>query len=167
MCGLRLEQEFFFDLKGWLLLPGVLTAAEIEAIKAHLYDGGDGFHGPAQALLDHPAVVEVLNDTLSEREPAEEYYNYGIALLNARNVPEARGALEKALEMAPGSDHVHYALALAMALSGDLNGAYENLKRSIELEPRNRQAARQDPDFGGVINQPPFNMLLQNDKKTW
>jgi hypothetical protein len=70
------EQKFLFDLKGWLLLPAVLNETEIEAIKAHLYAGGDGFSGPAQELLDHPAVVEILNETLSEREPAEDHYNF-------------------------------------------------------------------------------------------
>ena len=27
------EQKFLFDVKGWLLLPGVLAAAEIDAVK--------------------------------------------------------------------------------------------------------------------------------------
>src|ERR1019366_789010 len=49
---------------------------------------------------------------------AEEYYTYGVALLNARNVAEARTNLEKALAIAPGSEHIHYALALAQALAG-------------------------------------------------
>jgi hypothetical protein len=70
------EQRFLFDVRGWLLLPGVLAEAEIAAIKAHLYAGGNGFTGPAQELLDHPAVVDILNETLSEREPAEDYYNF-------------------------------------------------------------------------------------------
>ena len=43
-----------------------------------------------------------------------------MALINARNFAEARTHLEKALAIAPGSDHIHYALALAQALSGDL-----------------------------------------------
>ena len=49
---------------------------------------------------------------------AEDYYNYGVALINARKIGEARTHLEKALQMAPGTDHIHYALALAQALSG-------------------------------------------------
>jgi len=64
-------QKFFFDLKGWLLVPGVLSDAEIEALKAHLYAGGDGYTGPAQELLDHPVVVDILNEILSTREPNE------------------------------------------------------------------------------------------------
>src|SRR5215472_7394868 len=51
---------------------------------------------------------------------AEDHYNYGVALINSRNIGEARAHLERALEMAPGSDHIHYALALAQALSGDV-----------------------------------------------
>jgi len=98
---------------------------------------------------------------------AEDYYNYGIALINSRNIPEARTHLEKALSMAPGTDHIHYALALAQALGGDATNAYENLKRAIELEPRNRIMARQDADFAPLANQAPFDMLLYPEKKGW
>jgi tetratricopeptide (TPR) repeat protein len=98
---------------------------------------------------------------------AEDYYNYGVALINARNIAEARTHLEKALAMAPGTDHIHFALALAQALSGDSTNAYENLKRAIELEPRNRIMARQDADFAPLANQPPFDILLYPEKKGW
>jgi tetratricopeptide (TPR) repeat protein len=98
---------------------------------------------------------------------AEDYYNYGIALLNARKVGEARTHLDKALQMAPGMDHIHYALALAQALSGDVASAHENLKRAIDLEPRNRILARQDTDFAPLAHQPPFDVLLYPEKKTW
>jgi tetratricopeptide (TPR) repeat protein len=98
---------------------------------------------------------------------AEECYNYGVALINARNLPEARTHLEKALAIAPGSDHIHYALALAQALSGDLAGAHENLRRAIELEPRNRLIARQDADFAPLANQSIFRSLLYPEKKAW
>lgn len=97
---------------------------------------------------------------------AEEYYNYGIALINARNVVEARIHLEKALQIEPGADHIHYALALAQALSGDVTNAYDNLRRAIELEPRNRILARQDADFGPLAHQPPFDALLYPEKKS-
>jgi tetratricopeptide (TPR) repeat protein len=98
---------------------------------------------------------------------AEDYYNYGVALINSRNLPEARTHLEKALEMSPAADHVHYALALAQALSGDLVNAQQNLKRAIELEPRNRLIARQDADFAPLANQPPFDALIYPEKKSW
>ena len=98
---------------------------------------------------------------------AEEHYNYGVAMLNTRNVVEARTHLEQALQMSPGADHIHYALALAQALDGDLANAHENLRRAIELEPRNRIMARQDTDFAPLANQPPFDALIYPEKKGW
>jgi tetratricopeptide (TPR) repeat protein len=97
----------------------------------------------------------------------EDYYNYGVALINSRNLPEARAHLEKALEMSPAADHVHYALALAQALSGDASNAQIHLKRAIELEPRNRLIARQDADFAPLANQPPYDALIYPEKKSW
>ena len=98
---------------------------------------------------------------------AEDYYTYGVAQLNARNVAEARAHLQRALQLAPGADHIYYALALAQALGGDLAGAYENMKRAIELDPRNRIMARQDADFAPLANQPPFDVLLYPERKGW
>jgi tetratricopeptide (TPR) repeat protein len=89
---------------------------------------------------------------------AEDHYNYGVAMINARRIAEARSHLERALEMAPGRDHIHYALALAQALGGDPASAYENLKRAIELE---------DADFAPLANQPPFDVLIYPEKKGW
>ena len=98
---------------------------------------------------------------------AEDYYTYGVAEINARNVAEARAHLEQALQLAPAADHIYYALALAQALGGDLAGAHENLKRAIELEPRNRIMARHDADFAPLANQPPFDVLLYPERKGW
>jgi tetratricopeptide (TPR) repeat protein len=98
---------------------------------------------------------------------AEDHYNYGIAMINVRKIAEARSHLEQALQMAPGTDHIHYALALAQALAGDVGNAHENLRKAIELEPRNRIMARQDADFAPLANQPPFDTLLYPEKKGW
>jgi tetratricopeptide (TPR) repeat protein len=100
-------------------------------------------------------------------DSAEDYYTYGVALINARNLAAAQEHLQKALVMAPDSDHVHYALALSKALSGSLDAAYEHLKRAIDLDPRNRIAARQDADFAPFANQPPLDALLYPDKRGW
>ena len=108
-----------------------------------------------------------LQQTTVNLDSAEDHYNYGIALINSRNVAEARTHLEKALEIAPASDYIHYALALAQALGGDFAHAHDNLKRAIELEPRNRLIARQDADFAPLANQPPFDALIYPEKKGW
>src|SRR5664279_3934550 len=109
----------------------------------------------AQRAQLHIAMCDRrLQQTLVSFGTAEECYNYGVALINARNYSEACSHLEKALVLAPGSDHIHYALALAQALSGNLPAAHENLCRAIELEPRNRLMARQDADFAPLANEP-------------
>ncbi len=100
-------------------------------------------------------------------QTAEENYNYAVTLLNTRNGAEARQYLEKALELEPEADYVHYAMALARAMGGDVSGAAEHLRRAIELEPRNRIIARQDADFAPLANQPAFDALLHPEKKSW
>jgi tetratricopeptide (TPR) repeat protein len=96
---------------------------------------------------------------------AEEHYNYGVALINARELAAAREHLQAALAMESAADHIFYALALCYGLSGDLQACYENLKRAIELQPRNRIAARQDADFAPFANQPPLDKLLHPEKE--
>jgi tetratricopeptide (TPR) repeat protein len=126
--------------------------------------------GPERDVAQRSRLHIAMCDRRLEQAPvnllsAEDYYNYGVALINTRNVTEARVHLEKALEISPDADHVHYALALAQALGGDPIRAYENLRRAIELEPRNRIIARQDQDFGPLSHEPPFDALLYPEKK--
>ena len=99
-------------------------------------------------------------------QSAEEHYNYGIALLNARELAAARDHLQAALALDSGADHVHYALAVCYGLSGDISNAYESLKRAIELQPRNRIMARQDADFAPIAGQAPLDRLVYPEKKS-
>jgi len=77
------EQRYIFDLKGWICLPGLLDKEELEAVRAHQMDflykrdqlppeARDNHGGPSQVLLDHPAVVGVLNEILSHQALASE-----------------------------------------------------------------------------------------------
>ncbi len=91
----------------------------------------------------------------------DDYYNYGIRLVNDRQLEEAEQHFRKALKMAPDGDHLHYAFAVVRALSGDAEGASVNLKRAIELNGRNRLLARSDPDFSSVVRHPLITELLQ------
>lgn len=94
----------------------------------------------------------------------EDHYNYAIERLNARDLDVARKVLDRAIEMTRSdgdkADHVYYAMAACFAAGGDARGAYENLKRAIEIDPRNRMAARQDPDFSGTAQVQPLYQLL-------
>jgi tetratricopeptide (TPR) repeat protein len=133
-------------------------------------------HGPERDVAQRARVHMAMCDRRLEHDgvslrSAEEYYTYGIALMNSRKIAEARTHLEQALRLAPEADHIHYAVAAAQALNGDLTGAHEHLKRAIEIEPRNRLHARQDADFAQWAHQPPFDALLYPEKtwpeKTW
>ena len=106
--------------------------------------------------LEAPAVV---------LKTPEEHYNYAVTLMNSRDFAGAQQHLRAALEAEPNADHVVYALAACQSLAGDVQGAYENLKRAIDLQPRNRIAARQDPDFGSVADHQAFARLLYPDRK--
>ena len=97
---------------------------------------------------------------------AEELYNYGVALINLRNLEEARKHLSTALEMEPRADHIHYAFGVCLALSGDAPGAYDSLKRAIDLHPRNRMVARQDSDLDAISSQPRFSRLFYPERNS-
>jgi len=96
----------------------------------------------------------------------EEHYNYAITLINSRDLGTAQKHLRAALDADATADHVLYALAACQSLGGDLQPAYENLKRAIDLQPRNRLAARQDPDFAAMAEHPAFIRLLYPDRKS-
>jgi tetratricopeptide (TPR) repeat protein len=135
-----------------------------------LFVGAAG--GPESDVAQRSRLHIAMCDRRLEQAPvnllsADDYYNYGVALINTRNVTEARVHLENALEISPEADHIHYALALALALGGNPAGAYESLRRAIELEPRNRIIARQDQDFAPLAHHAPFDALLYPEKKGW
>jgi len=122
----------------------------------------------ANRARQHMAMCDsrLQRDTVKPQS-AEEYYNYGVALINTRKLADARQNLERALALEPEADHVHYALALALALGGDMETARGHLERAIELEPRNRIIARQDADFALVARHPVIDALLYPEKKGW
>jgi len=101
-----------------------------------------------------------LGSAIPELATAEERYNYAVALMNRREFQAARQHLEQAVRMSSGKDHLHYALALCLGALGDLDGAGQQLRRAIEIHPRNRAMARNDPDFADLVRRPPLSELL-------
>jgi len=92
---------------------------------------------------------------------AEDHFNHGVERLNARDVEKAKHHFGRALQLEPQADHILYTMALCCGLAGDGNGACENLRRAIDLEPRNRILARQDPEFLALTSQfPTLRALL-------
>jgi tetratricopeptide (TPR) repeat protein len=123
--------------------------------------------GPASHMADKArSYIRVCEQRTAEVEvrvlSAEEHFNHGVERLNARDVEQARHHLGRALTQEPDGDHILYTMALCCGLAGDGNGACENLKRAIHLEPRNRILARQDPEFLALAAQfPALRSLLE------
>ena len=100
---------------------------------------------------------------------AMDYYNLGIAELNAGRLDLAIQCLGKADKAAPNRDDIRYALAAAHALLGKADMAFEHLKAAIELRPENRFLARHDEDLEPLRDDPRFRSLMQSarEPKPW
>lgn len=81
------EQKYFFDLRGWMLLPSVLSDDEIAEMKEFCYRlhrdresvplaQRSSVGGPLQRLTDHPIVVGFMNEFVSYAPLATEH-GYG------------------------------------------------------------------------------------------
>jgi hypothetical protein len=81
------QQKFLFDSKGWICLPNLLPPADVELIKRNVLRGypygpnqkADLLSGPAQDLLDHPVIVDVLEEVIgreSSRVDRERCYSF-------------------------------------------------------------------------------------------
>ncbi len=95
-------------------------------------------------------------------ETPEDYYNYGVALTNERNLEAARANLEKAVSLRE-ADHYEYALAACLALMGAYAASADHLSKAISLDPRNRIAARNDADFSDALKRPEFQAIAQRE----
>jgi tetratricopeptide (TPR) repeat protein len=96
---------------------------------------------------------------------ADEHYDYAVSLMNEGKLSQAERHLLLAITQTPQGGHLYYALALCRGLAGDFAGAQTNLKRAIELDPRNRIAARNDPDFAEISTHPTIAALLYPELK--
>ncbi len=101
-----------------------------------------------------------IGDEKVELKTADDNYNYGVKLMNDRRLGEAERYLQRALRLAPKAGHVHYANAVLAALQGNVELAFGNLKRAIEIDPLNRVLALNDADLGSVVGHPPIAHLL-------
>jgi tetratricopeptide (TPR) repeat protein len=148
-AAVRLLQEQKFE-RAKLLFEKVMAAAPPElADRARVH-----WNTCKQRLERHVAPI---------RTP-EDHYNIAVALINSGKLEDAEQHLNRALKLTPRADHAYYALAAVQSLKGDIEGALENLKTAIDLEPRNRYLARNDRDFTALTEDPRFAELAYPDK---
>ncbi len=90
----------------------------------------------------------------------EDYYNLGVAELNARHLNSAVENLTKADKAAPKHEEILYALSAAQSLLGNADAAIEYLKNAIALRPENRFLAQHDDDFEPLRSEERFRLLV-------
>ena len=121
--------------------------------------------GPTQELTDRARVhlniceQRLRRQSVPIRTP-EDHYNVAVAFINSGRLEEAEQHLNRTLKLTPRADHVYYALSAVQSLRGDIEGALENLRTAIDLEPRNRYLARNDRDFTALTEDPRFADLV-------
>jgi tetratricopeptide (TPR) repeat protein len=109
--------------------------------------------------------IRLCDRRLSRSGPAPrtptDYYNLGVAELNARELERAIEHLTKADKAAPRRDEIQYALAAARSLQGNAEAALEHLKTAIALRPENRFLAQHDDDLEPLRSDPRFRSLMR------
>ena len=121
--------------------------------------------GPHPSLRHRAGVyVEICRQRIRpskvKLKTADEYYNYGIQLVNERRLDEAESQFRRALRMQPKGAHIHLAAAVLWALVGDIEKTYKSLKKAIALDPRSRVLALNDADLSPVLREPSIAELL-------
>ncbi len=91
---------------------------------------------------------------------AEDYYNYAVKLINDQDHDEAVAVAAKGLIRYPDDADLLYAKAVAKVALGEIVGAVRPLKRAIDLDPRLRLVARQDPDLKPMLASVLFKEVL-------
>src|SRR2546425_156781 len=96
----------------------------------------------------------------------EEHYNLAVALMNNGKYEESIEHLTKALRHSPDCDYVLYALAATNCLTGNLDGALNNLRAAIHLKPENRFLAQHDSDFEPLMQDSRFISIVYPERVT-
>lgn len=122
--------------------------------------------GPVEVASRANSYLKMCEQKLESTAPASrsarDYYDLGIAQLNARQLDAALETLLKADKAAPRQEHIRYALAAAYALHGNADAAVEHLGVAIKLRPANRSLASQDHDFQPLASDSRFQTLIRS-----
>jgi tetratricopeptide (TPR) repeat protein len=98
----------------------------LERAEAHLRQRGGVEIGPPDPLMQ--ALTDLLNSPVA-------YENSGIRALDGGDWASAVAAFRKGLALAPDSASLHQRLGTALSLSGDPQGALEQLQEAVRRDP--------------------------------
>jgi len=87
------------------------------------------------------AASHILEDYVAQRpQDAKAYLGLGITYLTLLRYPDARQALEKALQINPGLAEAEFQLGLLSGQEGTRQDAMQHWLRAVQLQPRHAQA---------------------------
>ncbi len=92
---------------------------------------------------------------------AEERLVAATVALNAGDHTRTLTLLDEVLREDPKSDLAEYMAAVVYCAKGDRDAAISRLRRAIELNPENRNLARQDGDLESLQDNEAFRHLLE------
>lgn len=127
------EQRYLFDSQGWLLVPGLLSASDVEEMRAWC----ERLHrdpmslpeserspvaGPCQKLADHPFIVGFMNEFLAHPDlTSQDCYGFRMESTSLSVRKQGEGAFAphngSGLWRMPGDSH-HYRCVPGKARSG-------------------------------------------------
>ena len=95
-------EKFLFDLKGFLVIPGVLTDEETRTVREHteilLQDPESlpehhraPIAGPAEFLIDHPRVMGLLQGVLAPEREHIRLESVFVSSRSAESIAKTRG----------------------------------------------------------------------------
>ena len=139
--------------------------------KAALREFEAATDGPSAAIAHVARVHRRMCEQRLSRQPdepktADDHYNLAVAFINSRDLAQARIQLEAAIDSAPQADHMHYAMSLLCGLEGNMAASAQALTRAIQLDARNRNAARNDPDFREILRHAEMRFVLDTQGAT-
>jgi tetratricopeptide (TPR) repeat protein len=123
----------------------------------YLHNLGDAH----RRLEDYPAAIAAYDQALElNPEDAAARNRRGLAHLYSGHPARAVEDFTQMLELNPEDATAHYNTACTHALMGNVDEACRWLGKTIELDERYREMARDDEDFDGIRDDELFQALM-------
>jgi tetratricopeptide (TPR) repeat protein len=116
-------------------------------------------HDRAQVYLR--VCERELASAAAQPRSKEERLVAATVALNAGDHQRTLTLLQEVLREDPSSDLAEYMSAVVLAATGQRDQAMERLRRAIELNPENRNLARQDSDLEALQEDEGFRRLME------